>query len=250
MGEYKTDEAGNVLFDSEGNPIPEIGSELPPEPTLKIDEEEVPLSEVKKWREFKGKDEEITKKEKEIADREEVIRRREQETITQRETATPFGFKPKTEEELKQMLDDGDWKGYHDYMRSEQMIRERVNATREGIRLVNDQIERAGYKEKKKEIWAILEKNPALLSTDDPVGMAYAKLLKDGLPDHDKEIADKVKKEIEERKKVIGTTEYIVGEGEAGKKKVALTAEERRVAEKMGMTPEEYAKNKESRLIK
>jgi len=242
--EWKVDGEGNPILDTEGNPIPE---EVGEEPTLEIDGEKVPLSEVKKWRGYKDKEETLTQREKDLQDKTDEAERKEREKA---ERLSPEAFKPKTEEELEQLIIE-DPTAYHKYMRKEQAFGSRTRAIQEGTRLVNEQINSKGeaVKAKRKEIWDILKKNPSLFYADDPVGLAYGKIFTEGLGDHDKTIADKTRKEIEEERKVIGSTEIIIGEGQNKGLKVKLSAEERATAEKQGLSPEEYAKNKVNRPI-
>ena len=260
--EFQVDAEGNQILDDNGSPIPVEtgtgeGEDTPPEPTVEIDGEQVPLSEVKKLRD----------KEKDYDQRKTDLEKREGDLSNQKEDGLKSrggvtGFKRKTDEELEE-LGQVDFPAYHKYMRQEKEADRQEQSMASGIRRVNDDInslvgkhpEIGGVKNKNivdrsNPIWKILESNPGLFQTNDPVGLAYAKLTVDGLPDHDKKIAEKTKKELEEHKKMIGSTTYIVGDKKRGNEKtITLTAEEKRVAERTGLTPEQYAANKGKAVI-
>ncbi len=262
--EYKLDAKGNQVLDENDNPIlvetgTETGDKTPPtEPTVDIDGEQVPLSEVKKSRD---RDKDYDQRKTDLDAQEERIRKAKEEGA-KISTGLPK-FERKTEEDIEALIID-DPVAYHKYIRREQQADRQEGAMASGIRRVNDDInslvakghpELGAVKNKsivnrEHPIWKILESTPGLFQTDDPVGLAYAKLIADGLPEHDKKVAEKVKKELGEHRKMIGETTYIVGDKKKGNEKtITLTAEEKRVADKTGLTHEQYAANKGKSII-
>lgn len=251
--EYQVDMDGNQVLDEDGSPIPvDTSAEEEEEPTVDIDGEKVSLSEIKKSRD----------REKDYDQRKTALEAREKRASESKPEKVNYGFQRKTDEELGTLMYE-DPTAYQKYLRQEREAERQEGAMASGIRRVNDDINSLAEKnpeigkvgnknivDRKNPIWKILESNPGLFQTDDPVGFAYAKLFSGGITEHDKKVAEATRKEIEERKKVIGTTEYIVGDkAKGGEKTITLSPEEKRVADRTGLTYEEYAASKAKTVI-